>query len=133
MTGARIAELEMERARASLEAAELLTAAGLYADAVSRAYYAMFHAASALVATIGRTARTHDGLRALIAEHFIRPGTLDPALGRALARTGGDRNDADYNVASVLSAEDAATDIELARQFLAAVEPLVRAAPRHDA
>ena len=125
MTDARIAKLELERASASLEAAELLARAGLHADAVSRAYYAMFHAASALVATIGRSARSHDGLRVLVADHFVRPGKLSPELGRALARTAGDRADADYNVAAVISREAADDDIGLARSFLDAARAVV--------
>src|SRR3989442_1696731 len=82
------------RARGALAAAETLAGAGHHADAVSRAYYAMFHAACALLASIGRTSRTHDGLRALVAEHFVRPGLLDPRLARLLAHAAADRGDA---------------------------------------
>jgi uncharacterized protein (UPF0332 family) len=117
--------LELERARSSLEAARVLLEAGLRADAVSRAYYAMFHAASALLASVGRAARTHDGLRALVAEHFVRPGLLAPEHARAFARTAGDRGDADYNVAAVFEAEDVVEDVAAARALIDAVEALV--------
>jgi hypothetical protein len=103
--------LELARARTSLQAARVLADAGLGADSVSRAYYAIFHAASALVASIGRTARTHDGLRALVGEHFIRAGLLGSEHGRTLSRIAGDRNDADYNVAATFSIADVEEDI----------------------
>lgn len=114
--------LELERAKGSLRAAELLADAGERADAVSRAYYAIFHAASALVSSIGRSARTHDGLRALVSEHFIRPGVLAVEHGRAMSRVAGDRNDADYNVAAVFTDADVREDISRAMAFLDAVE-----------
>jgi uncharacterized protein (UPF0332 family) len=119
--------LELAGARSSLESARLLAGAGLGADAVSRAYYAIFHAASALVASIGRTARTHDGLRALIGEHFIRAGMLGPEHGRALSRIAGDRNDADYNVAAVFTGADVEEDIARASSFVEAAAVIVAA------
>lgn len=123
------AELELARADAALTSARLLTDAGQYADAVSRSYYAMFHAACALLASIGRTARTHDGLRALIAEHFIRPGVLAHEHGRALSRMAGDRGDADYNVAAVFSAQDAREDLAQAERFVAAARDILQPPP----
>lgn len=42
---------EMKRARKALKASETLMDSGLYEDAVSRAYYAVLHAAKAALAT----------------------------------------------------------------------------------
>lgn len=120
-------DLELERARGSLSAARVLLATQHLPDAISRAYYAMFHAACALLASIGRDDRSHDDVRALVAEHFIRPGLLSVSQGRALSRMAGDRNDADYNVASVFEATDVAQDIEIAESFLSEVEQLLSA------
>jgi uncharacterized protein (UPF0332 family) len=105
-----------------LAAAEHLARGGFHEDAVSRAYYAVFHAACALLASIGRTVRTHDGLRAAVAEHFVRPGRLPARFGRLLARAAADRNDADYNSAATFGADDSAEAIEGAREALAAAE-----------
>lgn len=119
-------ELQLDRAASALESARVLLQAEQYADAISRAYYATFHAACALLGSIGRTARTHDGVRALIAEHFIRPGVLGREHGRALARIAADRNDADYNVAAVFAEGDVREDIALAEAFLAVVQTTVK-------
>jgi len=128
-----LTQLAIGRAKSALHSAEILTEAGEYADAVSRAYYAVFHAASALLATIGRSARTHDGLRTLVSEHFVRPGVLAPAQARVLARMAADRNDAEYNVAAVFGEADAQHDVDEARAFLAAVEALLKVPPGEDA
>ena len=126
------AALELERARDCLRSAEILAAAAQHSDAISRAYYAVFHAASALLASIGRSSRTHDGLRALIGEHFVRPGILDPAHGRALSRLAADRNDAEYNVAAVFRDEDVREALAHAAAFLAAVHDLLSGAAAPD-
>ena len=84
----------------------------------------MFHAACALLASIGRSARSHDGVRSLVSEHFIRPGLLAREHGRALSRMAGDRGDADYNVAAVFAQQDANEDIELAESFLEAIRAI---------
>ena len=120
------ASIELEKARRLAASAEYLARGGFFDDAVSRAYYAVFHAGCALLATIGRTVRSHDGLRATIGEHFIRPGALDGRFARVLARTAADRNDADYNSVASFTEADASSAISDARAFLAEVERLVR-------
>lgn len=122
------AEIELAKSRRLLEAAAYLRDGGFFEDAVSRAYYAVFHAGCALLASIGRTVRTHDGLRAAIGEHFIRPGKLAPRFARVLARVAADRNDADYNSVTTFATEDAEETLESARAFVSAVEALLEEA-----
>jgi uncharacterized protein (UPF0332 family) len=122
-------EIELGKARRLLAAAEHLARGGFHEDAVSRAYYAVFHAGCALLASIGRTVRTHDGLRATIGEHFVRTGRLAPRFARVLTRSAADRNDADYNSTATFLAEDAHEAIQGAREFVAAVEGLVATEP----
>ena len=63
------------RARAVLEQARVLREAGHPDGAVSRAYYAAFHAARAMVLSIGLEPRSHRGLTTLLGQHFVLPGT----------------------------------------------------------
>jgi uncharacterized protein (UPF0332 family) len=123
------AEEELGLARETLEAAHVLAAAGLHRHAVGRAYYAIFHAACALLVSIGLRARTHEGLRSLINEHFVRPGKLDPEHARAFRQTAGDRTDADYDASATFSAEDSQADIARADAFVEAVVALVAPPP----
>jgi len=53
---------ELEVAKARLKAAKLLFEKGMVEDAVNRAYYAFFHAAKAMLNTLGFDAKTHSGL-----------------------------------------------------------------------
>jgi uncharacterized protein (UPF0332 family) len=121
-------EAELARARQLLAAAKHLYAGTFYEDTVSRAYYAVFHAACALLASIGRSSRTHEGVRTLINEHFVRPGLLSPEHARVLRQTAADRNDADYDTSATFDAQDSAKDIAAASTFVEAAEKIIATA-----
>jgi uncharacterized protein (UPF0332 family) len=121
-------DAELARARQLVAAAWHLYRGQFFEDAVSRAYYAVFHAACALLASVGRTVRTHDGLRAAIALHFVKPGLLDAKYSRLLARTA-DRNDADYSAVTTFLAEDAEKGVKQAEEFVAEVARVLAAHP----
>ena len=108
-------------ARDTLAAAETLANAGFARHAVGRSYYAVYHAACALLATVGLRARFHEGMRSLVNEHFVRTGVLAHEHARTLRQLAGDRNDVDYDAAATFTDEDARHDIERACAFVGAV------------
>lgn len=120
---------EMALATETLAAARVLAAAGFHRHAVGRTYYAVFHAACALLANIGRRARTHDGVRALVNEHFVRPGSLAAEHARTLRQVAGDRADADYDASATFDQNDSGADIAAAEAFLKAVEGVLASVP----
>ena len=121
----RNAREEFERARACLEEARTLDRAHLPYGAASRAYYAVFHAARALLFSTGIEVQTHRGVAAMIGEHFVKPGALDSAMGRLLSRMQRDREDADYLAGAVFTESDTREMIANAESFLAAVERIL--------
>lgn len=121
------ANVELALARETLDAARLLAQAGFHRHAVGRAYYALFHGACALLASIGRTARTHEGVRNAINQHFVRPGVLALEHARALRQAAGDRGDADYDAVARFDEADSTLDINRAESFLVAVEQILAA------
>ncbi len=70
----------MEKARRSLNAAERLLQHGDHDFAVSRAYYAMFYAAQALLLTRDVRRAKHSGVVAAFNERFIQTGELPRRL-----------------------------------------------------
>lgn len=58
-TDRKQAEKELVRAHKALRAANLLLNEGLYEDCVSRAYYAVLHAAKAALVTVGEVPKSH--------------------------------------------------------------------------
>lgn len=115
----------LERATSSLQAAKLLRSAELTNDAASRAYYAVFHAASALLLVQNLEFKSHTGVLRAISLNFVKPGILETSVGRDLNWLAELRQTADYgeirNV-SVLDAEDA---INIAEHFLNQVHRLL--------
>lgn len=124
---------ELSRADTCLKEARALEGAALPYGAASRAYYAVFHAASAMLFSVGLEARTHKGLISLLGEHFVRPGRLPPTMGRLVSRMQRDREDADYALGAVFTAEEAARIIADAQEFVDEARRLIAEANRPGA
>lgn len=92
-----------------------------FEDAVSRAYYAAYYAAQALLLSEGLESRSHGGLVALIGLHFVKTGKLDKKFGRYLSNLMEDRQQSDYNLFSGLEKEDAEQSLEEAKAFVAEI------------
>ncbi len=115
------AEAELAVAEEALDAAAKLVQFGLLRSAVSRAYYAAFHATRALLATRGLEPRSHRGARHLLSTHFVKTGELDLSTDRWVAHAEQDREDADYDTSAIFTAEVVAERIAQARGLIEAV------------
>jgi hypothetical protein len=110
----------------ALRAADHLLGLGLHNDAVSRAYYAAFHYARALLLTEGLEPRTHRGVVALLERHFAAPGRLDRDAVALLARLQTFRSLADYDARERLPGERASAEVAAARRFVDLARSLLR-------
>ena len=68
--------LEIERGDEALKSAELLLAAGLQRDAMSRTCYAVLHYARALLATKSLSPKSHQGVLQVFSQHFVKTGLV---------------------------------------------------------
>ncbi|OGQ19385.1 MAG: hypothetical protein A2138_08020 [Deltaproteobacteria bacterium RBG_16_71_12] len=112
-------EDELRLADSALQAADALLGLGIVPDAASRAYYAAFHAARALLFSIGIEPRSHAGLRTMLSRHFVRTGKLAAERAKDLAQLEGLRAAGDYDSAFALGVDDVRPDVERARRFVA--------------
>jgi len=87
---------ELHQAALSQRAARLLRDAGLYNDALSRLYYALFHTMTALLLTAGVEPRRHRALPGLLGAHFVTRGALTAADIAVVSRSESYRDLADY-------------------------------------
>lgn len=111
----------MDRAQSSLSAARLLIDNDFPIEAVSRAYYAMFYAATALLHTEGIVVAKHSAVISQIGQRFAKTGRLTPRLHRLLLDMFDERQLADYSGAGF--DEDRATvDYQYADEFVVAVQ-----------
>lgn len=111
----------MQRAQRSLDAARLLADSGYAADAVSRAYYAMFYAATALLHSEDIAVSKHSAVIAQVGQRFARTGRISTELHRSLIDMFDERQMADYAGAS-FTQERAETAWGTAHDFVIAVE-----------
>lgn len=109
---------EWNRARESLRAAETLTRDGLYADAISRAYYAILHAAKAGLHVHDVAAESHPAVRRMFGLHLVKPGEIEPEWSAYLTASLDDRLAADYDVETSFSEEDTRSECRRSREFL---------------
>lgn len=121
------AESEMASAHDALRAAEALLALALLRDAMSRAYYAVFHAARALLLLEGLEAKTHAGVLRFVATDLVRTGKLDARANLLLAKLHAFRQASDYAYAFDIAATDASEEIAQARAFVEAASSTVGA------
>lgn len=116
---------EVARGDDTLESAELLLAAAKAADAVSRAYYAAFHYARALLLALGEDPITHAGVEKLLHRHWVKSGALDAEVARRFSKLQKMRIDADYSADFVFTVEGAAEEVAVAREFVGAAQALL--------
>lgn len=110
----------------ALRAAEALVGLGLNNDAVSRAYYAAFHYARALLLLEGLEPKSHRGVFSLLERHFEATGRLSREALSRFARLQTFRGLADYDSRDRLSGERAAEELSAAQLFVAEASALLQ-------
>ena len=110
----------MDKAGQSLSAAELLMREGYTDFAASRAYYAMFYAAEALLLERGQAFSSHKAVISAFGVEFARTAQMDPALHRALIEAQNLRQTGDYETGTPVTEEEANQTLDAARDFLRA-------------
>lgn len=114
-------ELAYERLRAARALLEL----GFLADAASRSYYAMHHAAYALLRTEGHAPKTHRGLNHLLAEHFVGDHALSEEQVQALRHDQEVRELSDYEPDYHPSEEEVRDMLDRAERFVERVKEIL--------
>jgi hypothetical protein len=111
---------EWHHARDALHAA-YLAREDLRADAVSRAYYAILHAAKAALHVHDIAADSHVAVKRLFGLHLIRAGEIEPEWSAHLAKSLDERLAADYDAEVTFSAAEVRDECRRARRFVGRV------------
>ncbi|NSW76671.1 MAG: HEPN domain-containing protein [Candidatus Atribacteria bacterium] len=112
----------LEKATRAVNTAKLLIEHGDLDFAVSRAYYAMFYTACALLFERGFSFRKHSAAIAAFGEHFAKAGKIDPRFHRSLINAHDLRLVGDYAIGVELNQRDVESVIEEAKIFLRVAE-----------
>ena len=119
-------EMLLEKARENLKAARLLIQEELANIAASRAYYAMFYIAEALLLGRDLVFSSHSAVIAAYGKEFARTKELDPKFHRYLITSQDIRQTGDYGVENNVSLAEASQVVAWAEEFLTAAEVYLR-------
>jgi len=116
----------IERAEQSIRAAKQLALGGYGDFSASRAYYAAFYAATAILLHEGLELSKHSAVIASIHQRFVKTGKLDQEQGKSLNWLFELRGIGDYGVTAHVSRKDVDQAIDAAERFLAAIKSLLQ-------
>ena len=117
---------ESRRGDECLAEARYLLEGGFWNAAVSRAYYAAFHWAFALLMMKGLEPKTHRGVIQLLQLHYVETGAFSSTAAAALGELETYRELSDYNAKARFDEKRAAAEIQRAETFIASCRPLLR-------
>ncbi len=120
--------LYLDRAHQDLQAAQTNLQHGFYGVAVTRAYYAMFYGASALLASKGISRSKHRGVLSAFGEHFVKTGLIETEYAKMLGHAFDSRLDTDYDIAFTAERALAEEVLRDAQRFVGRCEEHLRQA-----
>jgi len=121
-----------KKAADSLQAAQLLAEQKFYDFAISRAYYTMFYIAQAFLLGEGFTTSKHSTVISLFGQHFAKTKRVPTKFHRYLIEAQSSRIAGDYSIQPSLSALQAETHINRAKEFLELGEQLIGPTPSSE-
>lgn len=123
---------EWRRAQECLGAANLCRENGYYADAVSRAYYAIMHAAKAALrfrgVLVSSRRSTHRAIMNQFGLHLVEPGFVESGWSDGIKQGHFERTRADYGVFENFEEVDASEACDRANAFLNRMQSLLDSA-----
>ncbi|MDI6769502.1 MAG: HEPN domain-containing protein [Anaerolineales bacterium] len=114
--------LWMVRAGEAIDAAGVLVEKGFLADAISRAYYAIFYIAEALLNEKGLHFSKHGGVHGAFGEHYVKSGIFAAKYHKWLLKAFSRRIAGDYDPSIRFKSDEAREMIQQAGEFLQAAK-----------
>ena len=123
----------IEKAKQSLKAARQLLHGGYGDFAASRAYYAMFYVAEALLLAVGQSYSKHSAVISAFAREYAKTGAVDAKFHRLLIDAQDLRNIGDYGVGAHVDRVKAEAVCSWAEEFIIAAEEYLHKGSDEDA
>ena len=112
----------LDKARRSIKTAQKIFKDGEVDFAGSRAYYALFYIAEALLLERGLAFSSHSAVIANFGKEFAKTQTLDPKFHNYLIKAQDRRNIGDYAIGSHLTDAEVREMLDWGKEFLKAAE-----------
>ena len=118
----------LDKAKRSLKTAEKILKDGEVDFAGSRAYYAMFYVAEALLLERGLSFSSHSAVTANFGKEFAKTGILNPKFHNYLIKAQDRRNIGDYAIGDHLAEDEVREMLSWAKEFIKAAEGYLKQA-----
>lgn len=112
----------IDTAKSDLKSANILFEVGEYRGANNRAYYAIYHAISAVHALDGNAYKRHKDALANFNKSYIKPEIFPRQLGRRIAEAEEIRHASDYDDFYLATKEEAEDQIKTAEELIERIE-----------
>lgn len=112
----------MATAKSDLQSANILMKEGEYRGANNRAYYAIYHAISAVHALDGKSYKRHKDTLGNFNKDYVRTGIFPKTFGRRIAQAEEIRHASDYDDFYIATKEKAEEQIETAKELIDLIE-----------
>jgi len=99
---------------------------GSYRLALNRAYYAVFHMATAALALLGQERRRHSAVESAFHEYLIKPGFIEPEYGQFYGKARQWREGADYRFGVIFDEKTTREIVDEAERLIARLEQFLR-------
>jgi uncharacterized protein (UPF0332 family) len=106
------------KAKESFGAARILVKDGYFDFAASRAYYAMFYVAEAMLMRLGQSYNKHSAVISAFGREYAKTELMDSKFHRWLIDAQDFRNIGDYGIEAHVSEDDASSVCEWANEFI---------------
>jgi uncharacterized protein (UPF0332 family)/predicted nucleotidyltransferase len=116
----------LERSREDLVWARGALERGEHRLALNRAYYAVFHLASVVLANLDAVRHRHSGVESAFHEYLIKPGFIEPEYGRFYREVRQWRENADYHFDIEFTDEKTRGVVKRAERIVVRLERFLR-------
>ena len=113
-----LARHRFERAETALNEAIDELSRNNYSLTVNRAYYSVFYAIRAFLATVNQDSSKHSGVMALFNQYFIKTGVVSEISFKAIQSLMDLRHEGDYQDFAKITQEEAKGAVETAKMII---------------
>ena len=116
----------LEKAKKDLEDAKKTLELEMYDTSANRSYYAIFHAARAILALDGQDFKKHSGVISKFQQDYIKTEIFDKTMSNIIKSAFDMRTESDYEDFYVISKDDVKTQVMEAEQFVITIEVYIK-------
>ncbi len=121
-----MAKYRLEKAKNDLSAAKATAAQGFYDVSANRSYYAIFHAARAVLALTSQDFKKHSGVIAFFRKEYVKTGIFEKKLSDIIQDAFEIRTECDYEDFYVVAKSDVDQQIKNAEYFIEQIDLYIR-------